>query len=261
MISIKTLEIRMSSKIRTGIRKAMPFIDVTNFQDPLYRVIRSLESYLYEPLYDQILETYSEGYTAGGNLIRRHMPAGTMLSAATLEPAEDPTIADKTEYIIDGIKYTLAGYKTEIQTMIRYLIDQGSTLSQITDSILHYFGDLRVAADRFARTATNDIYNQAHLARYEDSGVVDGVEYSAHIDRRTSDICRMLDGTIWALGDSGMQMPPKHFNCRSRIKPYFGDIPGKRDFEAEFGTEFVKSAIKVTTTFQAKYWSPMASAT
>jgi len=47
-------------------------------------------------------------------------------------------------------------------------------------------------------------------------------------------------------------------NCRSRIKPYFGVIPGKRDFKAEFGAEFVESATKVSTIFRSKYWSLMA---
>jgi len=213
MIPIKTLEIKMSSRIRTGIRKSMGLIDVMNFGDPLHGVIRSLESYLYEPLYNQILETYSEGYTAGGNLIRRHMPAGTILSAAALESAEDPRIVEETVDLMEGIEDSLARRESEIQAAIKYYIEQGATVSQITSNILHYFGDNSVAAERFARTATNDIYNRAHLDKYEASGVVDGVEYSAHIDRRTSDICRMLDGTIWVLGDSGIPVPPQHFNC------------------------------------------------
>lgn len=261
MIPIKTLEIQMSSKIRTGIRKAMGFIDVKNAGDPLRGVIRSLESYLYEPLYSQILLTYSEGYISGGNLIRRHMPTGTMLSAATTESTEDPRIAEEAKYVIDGVGYSLAEYNNEIRAIIVYQIERGATFAQITSRISGYFGNNNVVAERFARTATNDIYNRAHLDRYEASGVVDGVEYSAHIDSRTSDICRMLNGTIWALDDSDMRVPPMHFNCRSRIKPYFGVIPGERDFESEFGSEFVTSAIKVSATFGLKYWSAMPSAT
>ena len=258
MIPIKTLEIQMSSRIRTAIRKAMGFIDVMDIEDPLHEVLRTLESYLYEPMYNQILTTYSEGYISGGNLIRRHMPTGTVLTAAAAPlPAEDPYIAESTEYMIDSIGDSLEESEDEIRAAIRYHIEQGATFAQITSRISSYFGDDNIAAARFARTATNDIYNRAHLDRYEASGVVDGVEYSAHIDRRTSDICRMLDGTIWALGDSGMQIPPMHFNCRSRIKPYFGGIPGKRDFKSEFGSKFVADATKVFDTFRLKYWPPM----
>jgi len=81
--------------------------------------------------------------------------------------------------------------------------------------------------------------------------------FSAHIDDRTSDICTMLNDTIWALGDKDMQVPPLHFGCRSRLVPYFGKIPGKRDFKAQFGSEFVKSAEKTSTVFRKKYWSAM----
>ena len=46
-------------------------------------------------------------------------------------------------------------------------------------------------------------------------------------------------------------------NCRSRLIPYFGAIPGDRNFKKEFGYEFVADATKASDTFHKSYWSPM----
>jgi len=70
----------------------------------------------------------------------------------------------------------------------------------------------------------------------------------------------MLNMTIWAKGDPAIQTPPIHFNCRSRLLPYFGKVPGKRDFRHTVdGTEFtnkdvakIQNQIKV---FKTKYWN------
>ncbi len=79
--------------------------------------------------------------------------------------------------------------------------------------MIKFFDYDTVAASRFARTGTNYVYNAAHLNRYRDTGIVAGVRYAAHIDNRTSEICRMLNGTIWAIDDPNILTPPNHFNC------------------------------------------------
>ena len=135
--------------------------------------------------------------------------------------------------------------------------EAGESIPKLSERLSHYFDNNRAASTRMARTITNDVYNRAHLDRYEDSGVVDGVQYSAHIDERTSDICLMLNGTIWGLSDKDIQVPPLHFNCRSRLVPYFGKIPGKRDFSKDFDADFISRATKTSTVFRKTFWSPM----
>lgn len=252
----------MAVKIQGGIRKVVPLIDIHDLSDPLRPAIDALESTMYEPLYAQIQKTYSEGYVAAGELIQRNAPrsvllTGALLTAAVAPVAEDPRIARATKTAIYGLKHTMNGHKNEVQAILRDSYEKGATMPQITARLSHYFEVDKAAVSRFARTATNDIYNRARLDRYEDSGVVDGAVYSAHIDRRTSEICRMLNGTIWALDDPGIRVPPSHFNCRSDILPYWGGIPGKRDFKAQFGAEYVQDAENVATAFRSKYWSPM----
>ena len=45
-------------------------------------------------------------------------------------------------------------------------------------------------------------------------------------------------------------------NCRSDLLPYFGEIPGKRDFTKDFDAAFIKRAEKTRDTFRKKYWTP-----
>jgi len=260
MIPVKSLEFRMASIIRAGLRRAMTNIDISNLDASLRTAEEQLERLLYAPMHDQIRKTYSEGYVSGGNLINRHKPHGMKTAASPLGDVivyEDPRIARATRDVIYGLKDSLGGHKNEIRGVLRSGYEKGLSIPHLTDRIERYFDTDRVATTRFARTVTNDVYNRAHLDRYEESGVVDGVEYSAHIDDRTSKICQMLNGTIWGIGDKGIQVPPMHFSCRSRLIPYFGKIPGKRDFKGEFGSEFVGKAEGTSKLFRSKYWTPM----
>jgi hypothetical protein len=43
-------------------------------------------------------------------------------------------------------------------------------------------------------------------------------------------------------------------NCRSRIIPYFGGIPGERDYTKGFSQEFIDGAEQMEDTFRSKYW-------
>lgn len=257
MISIKALEYQTASLFRSGLSRVMRNADPRDVGKTIAHAGDRLTGVLYEPLYQQILKIYSTGYVAGGDLIARHAPRGTMKVAAVTPPIEDPRIAKATKNVIYGLKDSLNNHKNEIQATMRAGFERGKSIPKLSSRLSHYFDNNRTASTRMARTVTNDVYNRAHLDRYEDSGMVDGVQYSAYLNERTSDICRMLNGTIWRLGDRGIIVPPSHFNCRSRLVPWFGGIPSKRDFKMEFGTEMVGKAKSDIKTFRSEYWTPM----
>jgi SPP1 gp7 family putative phage head morphogenesis protein len=260
MTTVTSLEIQMESIIRTGLREAMRDVDLMDRRDPLHDVKIRLYSYLYKSLYTQIQTTHTEGYNAGGDLIRK---AGVKLDWSPIGDAvtyEDPRIAKMAKAVILGLEESLDGEADAILKVIVAEYEKGSSTASISKMLASYFDDNRAVATRMARTITNDVYNRAHIERYEDSGVVDGIQFSAHIDERTTDICQMLNGTIWAMGDPEIQVPPLHFSCRSRVVPYFGKIPGDRDFTEEFGSEYVESATETADTFRSKYWGGIAAA-
>lgn len=67
-------------------------------------------------------------------------------------------------------------------------------------------------AERLVRTEINYAMNQAHLKGYKDSGAVEKYEFLAAHDKRTSKLCRDLDGKMFELSKAvvGENYPPMH---------------------------------------------------
>lgn len=245
--SIRTLERMAERAIRRILRDAMR--DITSIDEFDYAVSQ-IERVGYARMHESISKTYNAGYISGGNLITRYMR-----TAAVSEVPEDPLIAQHTTQLLTGVRVMAEAHREEIVEALATYYEKGYTADRIARGMEGFFDDDPIAARRFARTATNTIYNHAHIDRYRDSGVVDGMQISAHIDNVTSDICRMLDGTIYALDDPDMKVPSFHFNCRTDTVPYFGVIPGERDYTKDFSQKFIEDAERSHTTFTSKYWN------
>ena len=74
--------------------------------------------------------------------------------------------------------------------------------------------------ETIVRTSINDIANRAHVETYKaNKRILKGVEYTATLDTRTSDICISLDGRVWPVDSPDIRRPPQHPNCRSVLVP------------------------------------------
>ena len=73
-------------------------------------------------------------------------------------------------------------------------------------------------ADRLARTELTFIQNQAIYDRYKEAGISE-YKYAAYLDKRTSEVCKNLNGKIFNMADAqvGVNFPPLHPNCRSTV--------------------------------------------
>jgi len=251
-LSIKALERITDRAVRRILRDAMR--DITTIDEFDYSVSR-IDRIGYSKMHDAIAKVYLEGYNAAGGLIRKHFVVATVDPLGDVHHIDDQVVDDLTTHTLSGLSKMAAAQRLDVVDTLAMCYEKGYTSERIAKTIGIFFDDDPIAARRFARTATNDFYNKAHLDRYTDSGVVDGVQFSAHIDNRTSPICRMLDGTIWAVDSSDIKSPPQHFNCRSRIRPYFGGIPGERDYTKDFSQEFIDDAEQMNSTFISKYWN------
>lgn len=79
----------------------------------------------------------------------------------------------------------------------------------------------RTQVNTLARTAITDISTAAADEVYQNNiDVIDGYQYVATLDGRTSIICARLDGKVFSV-DKGGPRPPQHFNCRSTTIPVF----------------------------------------
>jgi SPP1 gp7 family putative phage head morphogenesis protein len=109
----------------------------------------------------------------------------------------------------------------------------GGTLQDLMKRLMSYpnntnpTGSLitsRNSARMIARTTLNGVANNSRLGVFEaNSDFLDGVQFLATLDSRTSTICATLDGTIWTMEEvkAGLvKRPPLHPNCRSVLIPY-----------------------------------------
>lgn len=72
------------------------------------------------------------------------------------------------------------------------------------------------------RTNVTDAFNHGRLTEMlSNADILQGVEYSAILDQRTTDQCERLDGKIFRVTDPALTRftPPLHYSCRSILVP------------------------------------------
>lgn len=112
-----------------------------------------------------------------------------------------------------------------IQQDLTVGIIRGDSIQKMARQLKKDLKVLYYQAERLVRTETNYAMNQAHLKGYKDSGVVEKYEFLAAHDKRTSKLCRDLDGEMFELSKAvvGENYPPMHPNCRSTVVPVLED--------------------------------------
>ena len=87
------------------------------------------------------------------------------------------------------------------------------------------FGGTKPNTERLVRTESTYVANASTAKRYDNMGVK-GYEFVAVLDRRTSSICREMNGQTFPLSDfmPGTNAPAMHPNCRSTIVPAASDL-------------------------------------
>ena len=261
MASIKTLEIESEKTIQTILLDFMSGLDYSDFDDSFDAEMYYFDNISEKPMKETVITVYKEGYGNANTLMKRAAPVGLLKLIPPTKTVKDEVVPIKefdirtiTTELMKKLKLLTYHQKSEIAEKLALHFEEQFTYDQIVDDMSKYFKYDTNVTSRFSRTATNHVYNRSHLHRYKDIGIVPGTQYGAHIDNRTSEICIMLNGTIWAINDPNIIVPPSHFNCRSRLKPYFGDIPGERDYKKDFGPEFIAVAEETLETFHTKYW-------
>jgi len=100
-----------------------------------------------------------------------------------------------------------------------YTVDEIAkmTVHQVQQRLLNVYNDsFAHRTGIVARTLVNDIYNYAVIQSYIEIGT-NYFQFQAVIDNRTSDICRMLNGSIFPASEAQHYRPPLHYRCRSRL--------------------------------------------
>ena len=110
------------------------------------------------------------------------------------------------------------------QRRIKDVVRKGMIDNLAVNKIAKNVGDSidlpRAQLKTLSRTAITETSSNVSSATYKlNEDVIDGYQYVATLDSRTSMICGRLDGKVFRLNDSRGVRPPQHFNCRSTTVP------------------------------------------
>jgi len=114
---------------------------------------------------------------------------------------------------------------TELRTRLAQAFIRGESAERTARELAERMGVSLSNAERLVQTETAFFVGEATFAGYKASGVVDQYEFLATLDSRTTEICREMDGKVFALSERevGVNYPPLHARCRSTVVPYFDD--------------------------------------
>ena len=128
-----------------------------------------------------------------------------------------------------GIKGVSDQMQNKILLEVQKGVDNDESIGQVTERIEEVFETTKSRAMTIARSETNRIVNSGKLNAYKNSGVPGVKLFSAHLDKRTSDVCERLQARYGKQGipldapfidpdtGKGWLAPPTHPNCRSTI--------------------------------------------
>ena len=152
-----------------------------------------------------------------------------------------------------GIRQIFKGFTDRAAKQVAQQISDGAILGetnqQITNRLRQLNGLHKNQAMTITRTVTNNI---SAIARDEvmraNEDVLEGYEWVAALDNRTTLVCASRDGKVYSFNDPDAPRPPAHFNCRStivpKVKPEFdlgADVETTRTARGADGAERIDS--------------------
>lgn len=145
---------------------------------------------------------------------------------ATLDPDEVLTLNEALEQFSNN-------KRRELRQIIDAGLSQGQTVTQITDRVNEIVENRQTHQARaLVRTAINHATSMVSKAMYsENPGIVNGYQWVATLDSRTTLICAGRDGRVYSA--SSNIYPPAHWNCRSRTIPLIGEEFDKANLKGD----------------------------
>lgn len=125
-----------------------------------------------------------------------------------------------------GIKGVADDVQKEVSEIVRDGVVNRTGTKAIKEKIQDRLEVTKGRATAIARTETTRFINHSKIKSYQESGLVEFLEWDAFLDNRTSPECKHLDkqrvslGKFWTLKDgTEIAQPPAHVNCRSIVRP------------------------------------------
>src|SRR5210317_454498 len=167
---------------------------------------------------DQVSYTYQNLETAVGRIWRTSRPQRRIAEEIVLQR---PLYSDRT--LAAGWAGVSQNERKRLETIIRSGLSEGLSTEEIARNVrkgnLHNI--TRNQSRALVTTATTSVAAQADYEVYKaNEKAIDGWQYVAVLDSRTTPICTHRDGTVYPVTDT-RHLPPAHFNCRSTTVPIY----------------------------------------
>lgn len=186
-------------------------------------------------------EFFRASFEHGTQTLKSELPKKFKETGPSFVPADALKYLNEKALQVSGVlkEKLLSDAKQILLNAIKTGEPLATTIEKLNDLFDPYVGDptVLVEGDPIApyrletiiRTNATDAFNQGRLVQARDPEIVRfirGMEYSAILDGRTTEICASLDGKIIRMGDPSLSRlsPPNHFNCRSILVPVTPDI-------------------------------------
>lgn len=140
-------------------------------------------------------------------------------------PKEGLDFIDKYSYQIGVI--TEDTVLNRIRAVLKQGLEEGYAPEELYNAVRDTAGSWMSEghAQTIARTESSKMYNAGRMARYtddENTGFIEALQYDAIIDRRTTEVCKHLDGMTIAVTNQAVIAkftPPNHYQCRATWLP------------------------------------------
>lgn len=207
-----------------------------------------------DSLDNSLKQLYTEGYYHTAFNIQQGAGVGTSFTLVDTNKL-DAVIAKP--WASDGRNFSsrIWEHKDNLAGLLNIEMTQavirGDDYSRVINTVARKMNVSRANAGRLVMTEAAFISTKAQQDCFKELDV-EQYEFIATLDKRTSEICREMDGKVFKLSDMkiGTNAPPLHPHCRSCTAPYFDDAEDlERTARSEGGKPY-----KVLADMSYKEW-------
>ncbi|MHB0944586.1 minor capsid protein [Paenibacillus sp. ALE1] len=207
-------------------------------------------------------DIYKDGYYH--SVFELHKGTGLGATFSKLDKRQIEAVISK-PWAADGSNFSARIWKDrdklvhELQTVLTQGMIRGDTPDKMINALSDRMGVSRSAAARIIQTESAYFAGQSRMDAYKELGV-EQYKFTATLDKRTSSICRHMDGEVFAVSEAevGVNYPPLHAYCRSTTIPHYEDNVQERVARDEDGKNQAVPGDMTYEQWEKEYIKPNA---
>lgn len=207
-------------------------------------------------------DIYKDGYYH--SVFELHKGTGLGATFSKLDKRQIESVLSK-PWAADGSNFSARIWKDrdklvhELQTVLTQGMIRGDTPDKMINALSDRMGVSRSAAARIIQTESAYFAGQSRMDAYKELGV-EQYKFTATLDKRTSSICRHMDGEVFAVSEAevGVNYPPLHAYCRSTTIPHYEDNVQERVARDEDGKNQAVPGDMTYSEWEKEYVKPNA---